>query len=123
MGNIYDELPRIEGFDFEEAISKMYFANVLKMSLLKFVDASAGYRENLEKYFSTIEDAESMDAYRIEAHSIKGLMLTLGNREFSEFAKEMEFAARDNELAKILDRHAEFVAELDKVTERLKVIK
>jgi len=123
MGNIYDELPRIEGFDFEEAISKMYFANVLKMSLMKFMDASPVYKENLEKYYATIEEAESMDAYRIEAHSIKGLMLTLGNKEFSEFAKEMEFAARDNDLGKIFDKHADFIAELDRVTESLKVIK
>jgi HPt (histidine-containing phosphotransfer) domain-containing protein len=42
-------------------------------------------------------EANDLNAYRIDAHTIKGSMATIGMKAFSERAKKHEFAARDND--------------------------
>ena len=66
--------------------------------------------------------AEDYAAYKIEAHSIKGTMLTIGLKDFSERAKKHEFAARDNDTEFIkqdadafIDKYLEICKQLGEV--------
>ena len=52
-----------------------------------------------------------IDSYRVVAHSIKGLMATIGLKDVSEHAKRHEFAAKDNNVEYINKDGAAFIGE------------
>ena len=64
------------------------------------------------------------DNYRIVVHSLKGNALTIGALNLSEHAKELEFAARDNRIDEIMEKHGPFLKEyralLDAIDARTK---
>jgi CheY-like chemotaxis protein len=85
----------------------------------------ATFRKNEKsKQLETFFRAQDWDNYRIIAHSLKGNALTVGALRLSEHAKELEFAARDNRIDEIMEKHEPFQKEyrafLDAIDARAK---
>ena len=62
---------------------------------------------------------DNLDLYRREAHSIKGLMATIGLMPFSERAKQHEYAAADSDLEFIKNDCEKFYAEYREICSKL----
>ena len=85
----------IEGLDYEMALSYCGGEEDLLLEIIgDIVNESSEISERMRKSL----DTGDIDAYRIDAHSIKGSMATIGLKDFSERAKKHEFAARDNDM-------------------------
>ncbi len=69
------------------------------------------YREKLITYVEN----DDMQNYAIIAHTLKSTSLNIGAKRFSEFAKEHEFASKQNDKAKIKESFDDFLTHLDKV--------
>ena len=65
-------------------------------------------------------DASDYDAYRMDAHSVKGLMATIGLASLSDRARQHEFAARDGDTEFIKKDCEAFFEEYRTVCEKLK---
>jgi HPt (histidine-containing phosphotransfer) domain-containing protein len=64
-------------------------------------------------------EARDLASYKIEAHSVKSSMATIGLKDFSERAKRHEFAARDNDIAFIYGDSEAFINEYTSLCESL----
>ncbi len=72
----------------------------------------AAFRKNEKtKQLEAFYRMQDWPNYRIVAHSLKGNALTIGALQFSEHAKELEFAARDERTGDIMQKHEPFLAE------------
>ena len=63
--------------------------------------------------------AKDWDCYRILAHSIKSTSRMIGANELSEFAREMEQAAKDEDVEVLIAGHDHFLSEYVKLTDEL----
>ena len=88
------KLAAIEGLDYETALSYCADDESFLMEILSDVASECSGR--CDKMRKSLE-ANDLNAYRIDAHTIKGSMATIGMKAFSERAKKHEFAARDND--------------------------
>ena len=109
----------VEGMDIDRALEYCGGdAKVLKEILVE-ITREAGERS--QKLRDSLK-AGDFDAYRREAHTIKGLMATIGLKELSERAKQHEFAARDGNAAFMEEDSEAFIAEYsgacDKIAEK-----
>jgi HPt (histidine-containing phosphotransfer) domain-containing protein len=59
--------------------------------LTRFIEKTGGRLENI----LVLQQSEDWEAARREAHSIKGISLTLGGRELGKAAERLEFAYKD----------------------------
>ncbi len=85
----------------------------------------ATFRKNEKtKQIETFFRAKDWDNYRIVVHSLKGNALTVGALKLSEHAKELEYAARDDRIDEIMEKHEPFMKEyralLDAIEARAK---
>ncbi len=85
----------------------------------------ATFRKNEKtKQIETFFRAKDWDNYRIVVHSLKGNALTVGALKLSEHAKELEYAARDDHIDEIMEKHEPFMKEyralLDAIEARAK---
>ncbi len=112
-------LASIEGLDYKLALSYCADEEDLLMEIVGDVSKEGPDRAERMREFLAAEDYA---AYKIEAHSIKGTMLTIGLKDFSERAKRHEFAARDNDTEFIkqdadafIDKYLEICKQLGEV--------
>lgn len=71
-------------------------------------------RKYREKLITCIQN-DDMQNYAIIAHTLKSTSLNIGAKRFSDFAKEHEFASKQNNKEKIKESFDDFIAHLDKV--------
>ena len=72
----------------------------------------AAFRKNEKtKPMETFFRARDWENYRIVVHALKGNALTVGALRLSEHAKELEYAARDEKIGEIMEKHAPFLRE------------
>ena len=112
-------LASIEGLDYKLALSYCADEEDLLMEIVGDVSKEGPDRAERMREFLAAEDYA---VYKIEAHSIKGTMLTIGLKDFSERAKKHEFAARDNDTEFIkqdadafIDKYLEICKQLGEV--------
>ena len=89
--------------------SKSFFVQIL----MTFAD---------EKRAAKIEDAfaaQDWKNYQILVHALKSTSLSIGATDLSERAKALEFAAKDNDIEKILANHGELMTVYKKVREEI----
>lgn len=109
-------LPEISGFCWEdarknfpdeksmlEAIEQFYY-NLPDM-LRKIEDLYEGI--STESSAETIQNA--MDQYKIEFHTIKSILVLLGNADVSNLARELELAAKAEKLEKVRENTPELM--------------
>ena len=109
-------LRAVEGLDYEMALSYCGGEEDLLLEIIgDIVNESSEISERMRKSLETGD----IDAYRIDAHSIKGSMATIGLKDFSERAKKHEFAARDNDMDFINADAESFIEDYIKLCDKL----
>ena len=106
-----DEVPgylrKIPGLDVEEALTHAGGSAGLLKEIL--YDIVSGARDAADELRRSAGNAD-YEQYRITAHSIKGLMATVGAHEMSAEAKRHEYAARNGEYA-FIRQHSQAFAD------------
>ncbi len=115
-GTLKNRLSYIEGLDYDEALS--YCGGEEDMLLEIIGDIAREWPERSERMRKSLEEKD-IKAYKIDAHSIKSSMATIGLKEFSERAKKHEFAARDNDIAFIYGEADSFINEYIEICKKL----
>ena len=114
---IEKKLSKVEGIDVDVAMS---YAGNDEMILEQVVSSIAeGCDEMIISLRKALEE-EDYDSYHRDAHSVKGLMATIGHSGLSERAKKHEFAARDKDIDFIKKDCEAFFEEYHSVCEQLK---
>ena len=114
--SLKSRLSAIKGLDYETAF--MFCGDdedILKEILSEVAQEGPARAERMRRFIET----KDIGAYKIEAHSIKSSMATIGMKEFSERAKKHEFAARDNDIAFICAESEDFINEYVSICEML----
>lgn len=103
------ELPIINGMDwryarlnFENDNSMLDTINMFRRSIAKDVDEINGY-------FSTIDNEDSINSYRIKVHGMKSTAALIGIVRLAGMAMELEEAAREKNTAVIIQLHPVFI--------------
>ena len=117
--SIKSRLTTIEGLDYDTALDYCGGEEELLQEIIADIAGECSVRT--ERMRKSLE-ANDIKAYRIDAHSIKGSMATIGLKDFSERAKKHEFAAKDNDLDFINGDIDDFISEYTELCEKLKNI-
>ena len=67
----------------------------------------------------SILKAKNIQAYRIDAHTIKSSMATIGLKDFSERSRKHEYAAKDNDLTFIYGDSESYINEYINLCKKL----
>ncbi len=94
--DVRDELPDIDGVNWDIALFNMEKTEVLKGAISDFLVMANMEMITLEEVYGKIE--ESYAEFRIQAHSMKTHAATIGAVHVAGLAKYLEYAARDEEL-------------------------
>ena len=100
-----DALRNIPRLDIEEALSHTCGSVPLLKEIL--TDIASGAHQAAKELRQSAQK-QDYEQYRITAHSIKGLMATIGAQEISAMARRHEFAARNGEYAYIEEHYGVF---------------
>lgn len=111
------KLSAIEGLDIKAALA--YSANNEEF-LAEIISTTIADAEDRALNMRRLYTEGDYDSYRMEAHTIKGQMATLGLSALSERAKRHEYAARDRDEAFMASDHDEFLKEYVDICNRLK---
>ena len=101
--SLRSKLSSIDGLDYEIAIRHCADEEDLLQEILgDMVGETAVRAERMKKSL----EAQDIKAYEIDAHTIKSSMATIGLMDFSERAKQHEFAAKAND-TEFINKEAE----------------
>ncbi len=117
-----DDMPSIDGVDWQSALYKLKDKNLLLNSIKTLSASAASDMSALKEMYSSIisdESEKSFDAYRIKVHSMKSNAAIIGAFHVAGLAKYLEYAARDKELATIKSIMPLFECEWDKLRSAL----
>ncbi|MBO4883116.1 MAG: response regulator [Lachnospiraceae bacterium] len=114
---IEKKLSKIEGLDVEVAMNHAGYDEVILEEVVSTI--ASGCDDMIASLRKALED-EDYDSYHRDAHSVKGLMATIGLSSLSERAKKHEFAARDMDTEFIKKDCEGFLEEYRTVCEKLK---
>ena len=95
------KLVPINGFDWDKAMLHFPTEDILIEILKEYKDETATTLKEIRGYYEDIENSEALKQYEIKVHGLKSVLQFLGNDSESELAKELEFAAKDGDIAKI----------------------
>ena len=118
-----EELPEVEGADFEYALSHLGDVELMRSVISDYMRTAKRDAKKLEEWYEKvqrdIEDAEALRRYRVLVHSMKNAAAMVGGTMVSSLAKLLEFSARDEKLSVIYRVHPVFLSEWDAFCERL----
>ncbi len=116
------KLPNIEGIDWSIAKSHIPDTEVLMETIHNFyttMDAEAEYLQSCYNHIG--DDVEAIDNYRIKVHAMKSSAALIGAMTLSEKAKELEYAAKDENVEYVSANHQEFLDEWNTYKEKLSI--
>lgn len=116
-GTLRSRLSAIEGFDYNTALTYCGGEEDLLMEIIGDIVNECPAR--VERMKRSLE-SKDIKEYKIDAHSIKSSMATIGLNEFSERAKKHEFAAKDGNIDFINGDADAFINDYKELCERLK---
>ena len=116
------DLPELEEFDYEYAMGLLRNKALLKETMVDFYRSIPGISNELSLYEDSIEQEESLNAYRIQVHALKSTAATVGALLLSKLARLLEVAAREGEIAKIRTLHPILLEEMEKHRKRLEIL-
>lgn len=103
-----EELPFIDGVDWEHAISKLKDEGLLRESVRNYFGMAATDLNTLKAMYEKLREdvsqeitVESFSDFRIKIHSMKSNVATIGADHLAGLAKYLEYAARDCNLETI----------------------
>lgn len=113
------ELPQIDEFHFDYALSLAQDEKVLYKFLQDFQQTLKVVPQKLEMLYEDISQEAGIDKYRSEVHALKSTAATVGALLLSQTARLLEIAAIEKDLEKIHALHPILLAELTKHKERI----
>ncbi len=113
------ELPQIDEFHFDYALSLAQDEKVLYKFLQDFQQALKVVPQKLEVLYADIAKEDGIDNYRTEVHALKSTAATVGALLLSQTARLLEIAAIEKDLDKIHTLHPILLKELAKHKKRL----
>ena len=119
---IEDELPMVEGVDWEYGLMHLRERELLLDTVIDFyrtIDSEADYLEQCYGEIDRNEDA--LKLYRVKVHGMKSSAALFGAVPLSGVAKLLEYAARDGKLDVIRSVTPVFLEEWRSYKEKLKV--
>ncbi len=122
MEAVKNELPKLEGFDFDYAVQITLNEEILRVLLIDFYDAADLLIDKLQGLFEGIENEENLALYRIEVHALKSTSASIGALLLSELARNLEKASIEQNIDEIRNMHPVLIEELIKHKERITVI-
>ena len=115
-GSLKDRLSSIDGLDYDTALSYCGGEEeLLKEIIADIVKECAERSERMRKSL----EAKDIQAYRIDAHTIKSSMATIGLKDFSERSRKHEYAAKDNDLTFIYGDSESYINEYINLCKKL----
>ena len=115
--SLREKLEQIEGLDYETALG---FAAGHEDLLKETVAIIASECDEKTQKLKNCIEAQDWDGYGITAHSIKGLMASIGLKELSERAKKHEHAAGDLDTEFIKTDSGSFIEAYREVCKKLR---
>ena len=126
-----ENLPPIDGVDWDYALLKLKKISILKNAVKEFVLSSSSEMEKLGGMYDCLvaelesdQDDNLLDQaykeYRIQVHAMKSGAATIGAVFASSFARALEYAARDKDGDKICKVMGVFENEWSQVTEQIR---
>lgn len=103
--NWKNELPKIRGIDWTEALKHLPTQEVLVATLKEFRRNIESESAIIDEYFEDLKNEESLDLFRIKCHAIKSSAGMIGAQMLYEGAKELEDAAKENNLTIINEKY------------------
>ncbi len=114
--SLKDGLASIDGLDYDTALAYCGGDESLLREIIE--DIATESQERIERMRKSL-DEKDINSYRIDAHSIKSSMATIGLKEFSEKAKTHEFAAKDDDTDYIYENSEAFIQEYTEICQKL----
>lgn len=118
-----EELPEIEGVDWESARRHLPGEAMIRQTALQFCDSIPEETAEIQELIGQIEDERARDAYRIRVHTIKGSAAMLGMLPLSGLAQMLETAARTGNTERLKALHPVLTDELKSMLLRLQVLR
>ena len=119
-----DDLPSVDGLDWNFAWLHLPNRNLLQESLTEFYTLLPVQSEKLENFYEKLKNGDGgkdeYENYRILIHSMKSLSATVGIVPLAGSAKILEFAAKDKNYNVITALHPIFIKEWNSYSEKLK---
>lgn len=78
--------------------------------------------DNLLEVLKNDFEAKDWANYRVHAHALKSVSLTIGAETLSEHGKSLEYAARDNDIDFILNNHEAIYNEYVEMIEKIRSV-
>ncbi len=111
-----EKLEKIEGLDYDTALDYLGGDEDLLKEVVSIIIEECEEKSNgMREYVSS----KDWDGYGIQAHAVKGLLLSIGLKDLSERAKKHEFAARDQDIDFIMSDYEAFLQAYESVCSQL----
>lgn len=107
------ELPQVEGFDWEYGLLHFPNAQMLWESVEDFYNGCESAVAELDLLYQDISGPKGMDAYRIKVHALKSNLALIGAMQASALAKILEYAARDGKEERLRYLHGVLMEEVE----------
>lgn len=114
------ELPMIDNIDWE--YGRQHFAgmdDLLWETTEQYYMMLPESIDKINSFFAAVETPEGMNSYRIETHSVKSTSALIGAIQLFGLAKTAEFAAKDQDVAKIKAITPILLEEMQKMQDNL----
>lgn len=126
LENDSQELPFIDGIDWEYGKMHLPDINLLISTVLDFYKTIDKEADILEKYYKLIsdnnKDEEALEQYRIKVHAMKSSAALIGAVPLCGMAKILEYAAKDRDTDIIIKTTPVFLKEWRGYKVKLKVM-
>jgi CheY-like chemotaxis protein len=113
-----EKLQTIEGLDIQDALSHVG-------SLENYVEVLKQFHLEMKVYITDIQgafDEKNWDDYTLRLHAVKGAFGTIGMKSISEWARELETAAKNNDITLCEEQTKPFCAAVTAFEDRLEDI-
>ena len=102
-----DNLPMINGINWNYALMHLNSVKVILMTIESFCFNADTDSAELEEYLNSLDN--SLDSFRIKAHSMKNSAMLLGIIPLYGMAMFLEISADNNDIAAIKDTASHFI--------------
>ena len=121
--NWQEELPKVRGIDWDEAIKHLPSADILFATVNEFYRSIDTEAALLDRYFANIHEGDNLEMFRIKTHALKSSAALIGADMLSEGAKELETAAREKDYRIINEKYTYMINYYRTFKERLSFFK
>lgn len=115
------ELPQVEGFDWEYGLLHFLNAQMLWESVEDFYNGCESAVAELDLLYQDISGPKGIDAYRIKVHALKSNLALIGAMQASALARILEYAARDGKKERLRHLHGVLMEEVEACRQNLSV--